>query len=277
MSNHYDVMPDFCVQLESFLASSAVEQSAPRPVSRARAPRAQGGRRRLRAGLLAGAVAAVAVGVITWTGADRSTDRAADAPPPSTRTVPAAPPARSGSYTPIWATAQVPVEPEEVVREAQSRLGRTADLTRAWATPAFGGTAYLMRDSEQWCLTAPDPATNQPDNERAWTCSPKALFERFGIALTVGDNYIAALPRGVRHPTLRLPGKKPRALVPSANGVVVLSGLPAGATITTYDDSGRTRSSRILPTQLRLWECEDGSQQLADVDAPDPCRRGSPD
>lgn len=182
-------------------------------------------------------------------------------------TLPSAPPTAQAS-TPLIETAPsaVPSGPREALRE---ELGSAADLDRAWGTPAFGGTAYLVRRENAWCLSAPDPLTARPDVERGSTCTDAATFDRFGISLTIGANYIAVLPEGVRDPTVEH-RRTTGSIRPSAHGVVVLERLRDPTTITRYDAAGRRRRDTVRSIETRTVTCPDGVERILGPDQPCP-------
>jgi hypothetical protein len=154
----------------------------------------------------------------------------------------------------ILATA--PVDAAKVLGEIQDgltvrlALGADATLTAARPIPAFGGTAYVLTGDAGWCLTAPDPAmpspaTADPARSGAVTCAKRADVYRYGIALGVGNNVIAAIPDGAREPTVTSPDGSTRALEPTSQGVVSAVELPARSSLTLYASDGSTRTLRL--------------------------------
>jgi hypothetical protein len=139
------------------------------------------------------------------------------------------------------------------------RVGPTADLEHAWAAPALGGTAYLLRGADTWCVSAPDPATDRPDIERGVGCTDDQTFKRIGISIAIGRNFIAMIPDGVRHPVLRRPGAGERVLTASAHGVVVAPDLPNGSAVTLYDTHGGHRVHTIQLPDVVRDQCQDGT------------------
>lgn len=120
-------------------------------------------------------------------------------------------------------------------------------ITRGNEIPTAAGPAYLYGDAAGRCLTAPDPASPRPEVERGVTCVPTAALERFGIALRIGDGYlVAAIPPGVRAPTLRVDGATPRELRPSSTGVVAVT-IDRPGDVEFYDRDGAIRTEPLRP------------------------------
>ena len=124
-------------------------------------------------------------------------------------------------------------------------LGAGARLDQARPVPAFGGTAYLIQGEKGWCLSAPDPAASRPEIERGVTCMSSAEFLRFGISVRLGRYFVAAIPQGVRNPTIELADGTVRELHPSDLGVVTLDQANPGTVITLYGPDGSTRRDRV--------------------------------
>ncbi len=149
-----------------------------------------------------------------------------------------------------------PVDATKVLDEIQNgltlrlALGADATLTAARPVPAFGGTAYVMTGEAGWCLTAPDPAmpspaTADPARSGAVTCAKTADVYRYGIALGVGNNVIAAIPDGAKQPTVSSPDGSTRTLEPTSQGVVSAAELPARSALNLYASDGTTRTLRL--------------------------------
>jgi hypothetical protein len=120
-------------------------------------------------------------------------------------------------------------------------LGPDARLTAARPVAAFGGTAYVLTGDQGWCLTAPDDAidpTGDPARTGGLTCQKLATVYRVGIPLVVGSNAIAAIPQGVRAPTLTTPDGTVRRLTPSAQGVVIVEHGQPHSVLTLYARDG---------------------------------------
>lgn len=118
-------------------------------------------------------------------------------------------------------------------------------LTEARPVPAFGGTAYVVTGPDGWCLTAPDPAADHPQEESGVTCMRTPDVYAYGIALGIGTNVVAALPQGAKDPTVRLPDGTARDLQPSDQGVVVAENLPPGSVLVLYAADGSERTTRL--------------------------------
>ena len=67
-------------------------------------------------------------------------------------------------------------------------LGPGATIVRAWSVPEYKGHVILSRRGTDWCLSVPDPVSEQPDIERGSTCAPDARFRSRGIELNIGGN-----------------------------------------------------------------------------------------
>lgn len=148
------------------------------------------------------------------------------------------------------------------VAGVRGSVGEGADLGRVWSAPASGGDAYLVRRAGDWCLSAPDPATRHPDLERGSTCLNSAEFDRFGIALTIGRGYVAAVVADAPAPTLTDPDGLTRTLKPTHDGVVVLTDLTDGTTVTRYAADGATRTDRIAEPDVASKICGDGERHF---------------
>lgn len=128
---------------------------------------------------------------------------------------------------------------------------------------APGGTAYLARRGADWCLSAPDPATADPEIERAAICISARAFDRYGIAVTVGNDDVAVLPPGVPPATISSPnGGPPRTLEVTREGVIVRADLPDGSTIVRRAADGTTREDRIDTPRVRTAPCGDGERHF---------------
>jgi hypothetical protein len=222
------VMPDFTERLEEQLRSAAITDAPPR---RHRATPRRGGivlrHRRLAASFALCLVLALCV-VVAGGLDDRRTPTAYGKPLVLlTPTVDASRDLKGGLATLL-------------------AFGPGAQLDQAHPIQAFGGTAYVLSGPKGWCLSAPDPGAADPAREGGVTCTPNASFLRYGIALRVGSNFIAALPQGVRKPTVRLPDGTTRELTPSDDqGVVTAENLPTGAVVTTFSVAGAPRSMSV--------------------------------
>ena len=152
-------------------------------------------------GLLVAAAAAVALLVI----------RDRDARPPASEvaaTPTVATPAPTVAFTPT-PTAAAPTTPapdaapaklQEAKRVSpddpslQGLLGPGAEIVRAWSVPEYKGHVILSRSGTDWCLSVPDPVSDQPDIERGSSSTPDARFQSRGIELGIGGNRVEVAP-----------------------------------------------------------------------------------
>jgi hypothetical protein len=116
-------------------------------------------------------------------------------------------------------------------------------IVRAWSIPAFRGRVLLSRNHDQWCLSIPDTATNQPDIERGMSC---AVSTHSSVSVTIGSDYVAVvLDESAKPSTLRLPSGDQLTVEPQDGGLIALVDVPAGSSITLYDRAGKARTDRI--------------------------------
>ena len=228
----HDLMPDFIATLERRLRDAAIDAHAVEADPRPRRSRRWGAR------LTVPALAAVALAglfVLISASGDHRTPKA---------------------YGKPLILQTPPVDASKVLRElkqgmsATLTLGNDTSLTTARPVPAFGGTAFVVTGDRGWCLTAPDPAigdpsTADPAREGAVSCAPTSVVYKYGISLGVGDNVIAAIPQGVKHPTLAAPDGTVEALEPSDQGVVVAADVVHRSVLTLYAADGTTRSLHL--------------------------------
>lgn len=130
--------------------------------------------------------------------------------------------------------------------EAMTALGPGARFDKAREIPTSAGPAYLVSGDKGWCLTVPDPASKNPSEERGVTCATPAAFDRIGLSIDIGGTYLAAIPQGVKNPTLESDGSPARELVPSDLGVVSAT-VTSKSEITLYGTDGGKRTDEILP------------------------------
>jgi hypothetical protein len=163
----------------------------------------------------------------------------------------------SGPSTPPAHGEPLVLQAPLAVLPAQARPGisarmvlgpESARITRGHEIPTAAGPAYLYGDATGRCLSAPDPAADDPATERGVTCVPAATFARFGISLTIqgrdgGGTYVAAIPQGVANPTVRTGGAT-RELRPTNFGVVAVS-TATRAVVTLFDRSGARRDDVV--------------------------------
>jgi hypothetical protein len=219
MTDHPAVMPDFADHLERDLRAEAscLVEGTPRTRRRARSAVTLAG------GLAFGGVAALAI--ISSLGHSS--------------------PAYAG---PLIAKAPQADAPQVAERMATGLTARNVlgadvhfDQVRKVATSA--GPAYAVGGAQGWCLTVPDAASPNPSQERGAACASTTEFDRIGLSVQVGGQYVAVLPQDVRDPVLRRAGSA-NDLVPSRYGVVSVA-VKAGDTVTMFDTSGRPRSDRV--------------------------------
>ncbi len=128
---------------------------------------------------------------------------------------------------------------------AQAAFGPDVQPEVAHEFSTEAGSAYLIGYDGGWCVSVPDPALPNGAQERGVSCVRKADFERFGIAVTIGRQYVAALPAGVPPPLLRTPGGERRTIAPSADYATVALQASVGSSIVRYSKDGATRVDRI--------------------------------
>lgn len=224
MSTTHRPMPDFADALERHLRDAAAGTSRSAPVrQRRRAPRIL--RRPLAAAGSFAVVAVVVVAALLFSGSGTNTPQAFGEPlllrTPLVTLPDFARPGGSAAFV----------------------LGPGSErITKGHRFATKGGDAYLYGNAAGWCLTIPDPTSSRPEVERGVSCVRMRDFERFGIAAGLANEregtYVAAIPQGVRPPELTLGGGRPRPLVPSDIGVVVLDA-EGPSTVTRFDREGR--------------------------------------
>ncbi len=148
--------------------------------------------------------------------------------------------------------------------EAVVDAGRL-DQARAVAVP--GGTAYFIpKSGGGWCVTGPDPATDDPQREYASTCVSDVTFGTRGITLRVGTGaqsyLVSAPPAGASAPTVTAADGTPRD-VRAADGVALVTGIEAGDTVVTHDSDDRPHESAVphepqRPTPSTAQDCGGG-------------------
>jgi len=98
-------------------------------------------------------------------------------------------------------------------------------IVRAWNVPEYRGHVILSRKGDEWCLSAPDPATDQPDVERGVTCVPPARFQSKGIELGIGENRVEVAPTHAGTAQATGPDGKTRTVKLHGGELVLLHGL----------------------------------------------------
>ena len=164
---------------------------------------------------------------------------------------------------------------EDGVALFQREGGASGRLERAWSTPWLQGPrahVFLLRKGSDWCLSVPDPATNQP-GDRGVGCSPDSEFKRFGISNTIGATYVAVVAPGAPAPTYRLPDGRHKTLEPAEGGLVAISNVEPGSAISLHDRSAKRRTDSFpAPVARNLHHCSDGTMRLIPASvAVDPC------
>jgi hypothetical protein len=132
--------------------------------------------------------------------------------------------------------AALPVAPDSPALEGL--LGGSPEVVRAWYVRKLKGHVILSRRAETpssgtgtepqlhepfmsgrvWCLSAPDPLTNEPDIERGSTCGPSQE-----IQLGIGSTSVIFVPDGTRPPELTNSDGTKEPLQPTEGLVVILS------------------------------------------------------
>jgi hypothetical protein len=213
------IMPDFRATLEARLrqeASTSVTPADPR--------HALAGRRKLAAVV----AVALAVAIVAVAASDRHGAPAAYGRPLITLS----PPAR---HIPTATRRQL---------AGLLNVAFGARLRHAWAIHALGGTAYLAQGDIGWCLQEP---SHGPSNEPGGgACTVNADFAQAGISVFSEHQFIAAIPQGVRPPTITTPDGNNTTTRPD-QGVVAANHLHTGTTITTYNRD-RSPHTQRLPT-----------------------------
>ena len=182
-------------------------------------------RRRLVLPVLAAGLAALAIALVVFDlGASDSRDEVAATPtPPPVVDVTVTPsPQADGSLK--LATA-VPVAPDDPALDGL--LGSTQQIVRAWEVRKLKGHVILSRRGGEWCLSAPDPATNEPDIERGSTCNSNEAIE-----LGIGSTNVIVVPDGTRPPEITGADGRTEPLQPT-DGLVVILSRPGDSRLTT--------------------------------------------
>jgi hypothetical protein len=152
-----------------------------------------------------------------------------------------------------------PTDAPDVIQHLQDgisvklALGMNAKLTTARSIEAFGSVAYVVTRPSGWCLAAPDPKlSGDPLRTGGVTCARSDEVYRYGIALAVGGNLIAALPDNAKSPTLTSPDGTRKTLQPSDFGVVTADDVASGSVLKLYGEAAlrapEPRSARFVTT-----------------------------
>jgi hypothetical protein len=88
-----------------------------------------------------------------------------------------------------------PVDPHDPsLKEATSLLDPAHQVLKAWYVPGLKGHVLLTRKGDEYCLSAPDPLSDQPDVERGVTCTPPARRAKHGDYIGIGNVVITLAP-----------------------------------------------------------------------------------
>jgi hypothetical protein len=118
--------------------------------------------------------------------------------------------------------------------------GAEATATRAWAFDLRGGTGYLLQGPGVWCLSVPGSASEPPSEQLAMACVADL---RYGLAVTLGSTYVAAVPEGAPGPVIHHTDGTTTKLKPNADGIVLSDALEPGSTVTRYGTDGTSVES----------------------------------
>ncbi len=194
-------------------------------------------------GLAIGLALAVIVFVVLDLGRDQPRDEVAATPTPTAATVFTATPAPTveqqerppvelrhnpppaGADGPLRLAGVDPIAPDDPTLDGL--LGEGAQIVQAWSVPKLKGHVILSRRGTDWCLSAPDPATNEPDIERGSTCGATEAIE-----LGIGSTNVIYVPDTIKAPELTGDDGKVVTLQPR-EGLVVLLSRPRGSMLTT--------------------------------------------
>ena len=210
-------------------------------------------------------VAAAVAGTVALTVADTpDTEIAATPTPVATAAAPT--PAPDEAAEALKAT---PLDVAKVREDPalSKRLHPDAVLLRAWSVPGLEGDVYLTENRGQWCLSVPDPLTDQPQLERGSTCAePEGT-----ISLTLGAFYVAVVAEPARTPEIRYPDGSVGQVTPAEGGLLVLTDLPEGGSVALFSEEGRPRLDGV---PLR---CDDGRLLFPEIGLlPDPALCDTP-
>ena len=156
------------------------------------------------------------------------------ATPAPNQTPPPVPPRHKNG--PLELAAALPVAPGAPA--LKGLLGGSPEIVRAWYVRKLKGHVILSRRAETpspgngaepqlherlmrgrvWCLSAPDPLTDEPDIERGSTCGPSQE-----IQLGIGSTTVVFVPEGTMPPELTNSDGTKEPLRPTEGLVVILS------------------------------------------------------
>jgi hypothetical protein len=100
---------------------------------------------------------------------------------------------------PTRAVSNTRVEPLDVAdlrdtRAVRDDIASGGELVRAWKVPALRGDVHLIRKPDGWCISVPDPLTDQPNLERGKTCTDSAAFQQRGLWIGIGSTSVTVGP-----------------------------------------------------------------------------------
>ena len=203
-------------------------------------------------------------------------------PAPSVRTVKVVPipSPQPMSGKPLIVDARVLHDDAQRIFEAEVGTSRDT-LERAWTVPEMQGQdahVFLFNRGERRCLSVPDPSTAE-SGDRSVTCASPAVFERFGVSVTVGSNYAAVVPDPERRPTYRHADGTREPLEP-IGGLVALARTDSGSAVWLTAPDGERRVDALDADQRRSnapisrYECSNGEVVIGPSTMPanrDPC------
>ncbi len=111
--------------------------------------------------------------------------------PTSTAPAPDTTPASQESNTRVKPLDVADIRDTQAVRDDTASGG---ELVRAWKVPALRGDVHLIKKPDGWCISVPDPLTDQPNLERGKTCTDAATFKQRGIWIGIGSTSVTVGP-----------------------------------------------------------------------------------
>lgn len=88
-----------------------------------------------------------------------------------------------------------PVAPDDpALKDATSFLRPGTVVVKAWFVPGLKGHVLLTRNGNEFCFSAPDPLTDQPDVERGVGCTPPARRKTHGDYIGIGNVVVKLAP-----------------------------------------------------------------------------------
>jgi hypothetical protein len=96
-----------------------------------------------------------------------------------------------------------PVDPHDpALKDATSLMNPASVVVKAWFVPGLKGHVLLTRNGDEYCFSAPDPLSDQPDVERGSTCAPPERRAKHGDYIGIG-NVVITLAPGADTPKIR--------------------------------------------------------------------------